>query len=99
MATAAKRKLQDIEELLRAGGYAVRYECGHFRAGHCVVHERRVIVVNKFFDARARLQKLAELAAALPLREDELDEAQLGLYAELCSSAAAGAGAATAANS
>ena len=56
-----------LEERLRDGGYEVRYERGHFRAGFCVVHARRVVIVNKFFDHAARLSTLRAIAEDLPL--------------------------------
>lgn len=62
-----KRELTELEERLRDAGYTLRYERGHFRAGHCLVHERRVVVVNRFFDTPARLEKLRELSRELGL--------------------------------
>ena len=61
------KALTRLEERLRDGGYEVRYERGHFRAGYCVVHARRVVIVNKFFDHAARLSTLEEIAAGLEL--------------------------------
>ena len=63
------KALTRLEEDLRRRGYEVRYERGHFRAGACVVHERRVIIVNKFFDHPARLATLGEIAARLDLSD------------------------------
>ena len=54
-----------LEDDLRGRGYEIRYERGHFRAGFCVVHERRVVIVNKFFDAAARLATLEAISAQL----------------------------------
>ena len=62
---APKRQLADLERQFADAGYAVRYERGHFRAGYCVVRERRAVVVNKFFDTTARLTTLRDLAAEL----------------------------------
>ena len=60
-----KRALAQLEASLRDVGYEIRYERGHFRAGYCVVHERRVVIVNKFFDAAARLETLRNIADGL----------------------------------
>ena len=62
-----KRLLSRLEDRLRDAGYVLRYEKGHFRAGYCLVHERRVVVVNKFFDPAARLQTLQGIVAELQL--------------------------------
>ena len=61
-----KRALAQLEHRLRDAGYVLRYERGHFRPGACLVHERRVVVVNRFFDPAARLEALRAIAAGLP---------------------------------
>lgn len=91
MPTAAKptnrrlaARLLTLERLLAAGGYEVRYERGHFRAGACLVHERRVVVVNRYFDTEARARALETLAPSLALDRDAIaDEGQRALLDEL----------------
>ncbi len=72
-----KRNLTQLEDRLRDAGYVLRYERGHFRAGFCVVHERRVVVINKFFDPAARLQTLREIIADLQLDAEAVESDQL----------------------
>jgi len=81
-----KTKLTKTEALLKAAGYSVRYERGHFRAGYCVVHERKVIVVNRFFDPAARVLKLRELIAGLEISYEELPEEHHELFADILKS-------------
>jgi len=78
-----KTKLTKTEALLKAAGYTIRYERGHFRAGYCVVHERKVIVVNRFFDAAARVLKLRELIAGLELSYEDVPEEHHELFADI----------------
>ena len=59
--TADKRTLTRLEEELQEAGDTLRYEKGHFRAGHCIVQERKVVVINKFFDTAARIRTLEDL--------------------------------------
>ena len=59
------KALVQLEDRLRERGYEVRYERGHFRAGACVVHARRVVIVNRFFDGAARLSTLRAIAEEL----------------------------------
>lgn len=63
--TADKRTLTRLEEELQEAGYTLRYEKGHFRAGHCIVQERKVVVINKFFDTAARIRTLEDLLQEL----------------------------------
>lgn len=65
--TVTAKRLRRLERVLAAAGFTVRYERGQFRAGACVVHERRVIVVSRFFDPEARLRALEALAPTLQL--------------------------------
>jgi len=78
-----KKELARTEALLKAAGFTIRYERGHFRAGYCIVHERSVIVVNKFFDAAARALKLRELIAGLDLSYDSIPEEHHELFADI----------------
>lgn len=75
--------LKKIEKLYEMGGYAVRYEKGHFQSGHCVVEERKVIVVNKFFDIEARINTLLDLLTQVELDTSQLDEPSLSLLVKL----------------
>ncbi len=83
-----KRQLSQVEDLIRAAEYVLRYERGHFRAGYCLVNERRMIVINKFFDVGARLQKLTELLAELDVDETLLSDEQKLLYQSLLAESA-----------
>jgi len=81
-----KKELARTEALLKAAGFTVRYERGHFRAGYCVVHERGVVVVNRFFDAAARRLKLRELIAGLGLTYESIPEEHHELFADILKS-------------
>jgi hypothetical protein len=64
--------LKKLEELFRELDYAVRYEKGSFQSGYCVVEQRRIAVVNKFFDTEARINCLLDI-----LNHLDYDAAQL----------------------
>lgn len=66
--------LKKLEALLDAGGYLVRYEKGHFQSGYCLLRDRRVVVVNKFFPLEGRIQCLLDLMTTLDLPADLLDD-------------------------
>jgi len=53
--------LQRIEALLKSNAYIIRYEKGHFNSGFCVLKEKKVIVVNKFFDTEARINCMIDI--------------------------------------
>lgn len=43
----ADKLIEELTQLARSLGYTVRRETGTFRGGACVLHEQRMIVVNR----------------------------------------------------
>ena len=41
--------LKKLEGLFEEARFILRYEKGNFNAGHCLLEEKRIVVVNKFF--------------------------------------------------
>jgi hypothetical protein len=64
--------LQKLEQLFRESGFVVRYEKGNFKAGYCVLHDKRVAVINKYFDTESRINSLIDM-----MSEIEIDETKL----------------------
>lgn len=59
-----KHSLKKLESLLKELGYTVRYEKGNFTSGYCLVEQRRVAIVNKFYDTEGRINVLYDILAA-----------------------------------
>ena len=68
-----RHNLKKLEVLCRALGYKLRYESGHFQAGHCRVEQSKLLIINKFFDIEGRISCLLELLFDLPVKLEELD--------------------------
>lgn len=66
-----KTELEQIESAFRKQDYVIRYEKGNFSSGYCIVKDRKIIIINKFYKVPARLQCLREIQnrgqIALPL--------------------------------
>jgi hypothetical protein len=71
--------LKKLEDLFRELEYAVRYEKGNFQSGYCKVEERKIVVINKFFDTEARINCLLEILGGLSYNPDTLSPASLDL--------------------
>lgn len=56
-----KTTLQKIETIFEELDYKVRYEKGSFQSGYCLVENRNIAVVNKFFDVEGRINVLLEI--------------------------------------
>ena len=69
-----KTTLQKLETLLEEVGYAIRYEKGNFSSGYCLVEQKKIAIVNKFFDTEGRINSLSDIAASLDFTEIKLSE-------------------------
>lgn len=56
-----KHTLKKIETLFSEMGYTIRYEKGNFNSGYCIVENRKIAVINKFFDTEGRINCLLEI--------------------------------------
>ncbi|HZH68170.1 MAG TPA: hypothetical protein VFD65_03135 [Chitinophagales bacterium] len=76
--------LRKIESILKSNEYVVRYERGHFNSGYCILQEKKVIVVNKFYDIEARMNCLIDILQEIKIDASMIDDPQLEkLYASL----------------
>lgn len=66
--------LHKLEEVFKALAYTVRYEKGNFQSGYCVVEDRKVVVVNKFFDTQGRFMTLMDILANMDFDPHNLPE-------------------------
>ncbi len=67
--------LKKLEEVFGELDYAVRYEKGNFQSGYCIVENRRIVVVNKFFDTEARINCLLDILSNIVVEPEKLSEA------------------------
>ena len=75
-----KTTLQKYETLLEDLGYTIRYEKGNFQSGYCIVENRKIAVLNKFFDTEARVNTLLEILNHIEVNPALLSEASRKLY-------------------
>lgn len=71
--------LKKLEESLEELDYTVRYEKGSFQSGYCLVENRRMAVVNKFYDTEARINCLLDILTKLTTDHPNLSEKTLDL--------------------
>lgn len=69
-----KPTLQKLENLFKELDYTVRYEKGTFNSGYCIVEDRRIVVMNRFFDTDARVGVLLDILDELQPDETALTE-------------------------
>ncbi|MFZ2900944.1 MAG: hypothetical protein WA004_20090 [Saprospiraceae bacterium] len=87
--TYALKKLETLFEELE---YSVLYEKGNFQSGYCIVQQRKVVVINKFFETEARINTLLEILGLIEVNEEKLSEASRKFLEKVNKSLGADAG-------
>lgn len=83
MLSITNHTLEKLERLLRDLGYRLRYEKGNFKSGACILHESKVVVVNKFLGLEQRINSLGEIIKNIDTDQSQLDSKQKSLYLSL----------------
>ena len=78
--------LDKIEKIVEESGYVIRYERGTFQSGYCILQEKKVVVLNKFFQTEGRINTLIDLIPQLEINFDALTPESQKMYDEVMSS-------------
>ncbi len=78
-----KHTLKKVEDLFDKIKYIIRYERGNFQSGYCIVENKRIAVINKFYDAEARINCLIEILGNVEVDTEILDDKEKKLYEQL----------------
>ncbi len=70
---------------MEESGYVIRYERGTFQSGYCILQERKVVVLNKFFQTEGRINTLIDLMPQLNINFDALTLESQKMYEEVMS--------------
>lgn len=66
--------LKKLEALFEEISYTVRYEKGNFQSGYCLVQDKKIAVVNKFYDTEGRINCLLDILVSLEVDASQLSE-------------------------
>ena len=78
--------LKKVEGLFEDIQYTIRYEKGNFQSGYCIVENKKIAVINKFFDTEARINTLLDILSSVEVDLEQLEEKNDKLYQELLKS-------------
>ena len=78
-----RHSLKKLETLFQALDYTIRYERGNFNSGYCIVEDRRIAVINKFYDTEGRINVLLEILGAVDIDIARLDDKSLKFYRQI----------------
>lgn len=83
MLNYTKTTMQKLIQIFQEQEYAVRFEKGHFQSGYALVHDRKIVVINKFFDTESRINALLEILDQIKVNEALLDQKSKSFYKSL----------------
>lgn len=78
-----RHSLKKLEALLGELEYTVRYEKGNFNSGYCIVENKKIAVINKFFDVEGRMNCLLDILQNLEFDPDQLSDASQKLLKKI----------------
>lgn len=80
MLKLTKTTLRKIEDIFKEMDYTVRYEKGTFNSGYCIVEERNIVIINKFFDIEGRINCLLDILSSITINEALLSNVNQSNY-------------------
>lgn len=66
--------LEALENLLKEGGYRLKTGKGSFNSGYCILHDKKVVVLNKYHSTEARINSLIDIIRELPFDVQSLPD-------------------------
>ena len=83
---ATRTTLKKLEVIFQDLDYTIRYEKGNFNSGYCIVEERRIAVINRFFDTEGRINSLLDILSQITVHLELLSESSLDFYNQILKS-------------
>lgn len=80
MIKPTKHTLKKLESLFELIEYDVRYERGNFQSGYCIVQDKKIAVVNKYFDTPGRIDCLIDILLSLELDENSFEDPKMSKF-------------------
>lgn len=77
-----------METLFEELAYTVRYEKGNFQAGYCIVQDKKIAIINKFYDTEGRINCLLDILNTLEVDVNALSEKSAKWYKDILNATA-----------
>ena len=78
-----KHFLNKLEDIFSETDYQLRYEKGSFKSGYCLLKERKIAVVNKYYTVEGKVNCLVDILKSIELNPSALSEKNQKLYLSL----------------
>jgi len=78
-----KNFLNKLEEIISESDYMLRYEKGNFRPGYCLLRDKKVAIVNKYYPLEGKINTLLELVNDIHPDIIQLSDKNKKLYLDI----------------
>ncbi len=78
-----KHFLNKLEDLFSETDYHLRYEKGSFNSGYCILQNKKVAVVNKYYTTEGKINCLLDIIRSIQVDVKALGEKNQKLYLNL----------------
>lgn len=75
-----KHSLKKLETIFSELNYTIRYEKGNFNSGYCIVEDKQIAVINKFYDTEGRINCLLDILQNVDVEEGIFTESSAKFY-------------------
>ena len=75
--------LRKLEDLISETDHILRYEKGNFKSGWCILRDKRIIIINKFFTTDGKINCLLDIIKTLEVQPENFSDKNRKLYQEL----------------
>lgn len=72
-----------LEDLFSESDYILRYEKGNFKSGYCVIKDKKVAIVNKYYPLEGKINCLIDILRTVQIDVSKFSETNQKLYLEL----------------
>ena len=72
--------LSKLEDIFAESQYFLRYEKGNFKSGYCILKDKRVVLVNKYFPLEGRINCLLDILKQIEIDVHILKDKSKELY-------------------
>jgi len=72
-----KQFQKKIESLLESQDYKIRFEKGNFKSGYCIIRDKKVIIINKYFTTEGKIYALLEIIESINISKEKCNNENL----------------------
>ena len=66
-----KQFQKKLELLLESQDYKIRFEKGNFKSGECIIKNKKVAIINKYFTIEGKINALIEIINSINISEEK----------------------------